>query len=113
MTLKENSDDRSTKGIHKDSLRRRRVGVKARTVLTAAVVFALAMGALERGGWWWVWLGVTLWGLLLRYRFPLIRSMRRSVTHRYFRHIRRGDRKNRRAQRRLARQQRRAMKRHQ
>jgi hypothetical protein len=28
----------------------------ARVVLGAAVVFALAMGALEHGGWWWAWL---------------------------------------------------------
>lgn len=27
----------------------------SRAVLVGAVVFALAMGALEHGGWWWAW----------------------------------------------------------
>ena len=86
--------------------------MRAPTVLIAAVVFALAMGALEHGGWWWVWLGVAAWGLFLRFRFPVIWSVRRSTTRRYFRHVRRENRKELRARRRLARQQRRAMKRH-
>jgi hypothetical protein len=32
----------------------------SRAVLTSAVVFALAMGALESGGWWWAWLAATV-----------------------------------------------------
>jgi hypothetical protein len=76
--------------------------------LTVAAV-ALAMGALDQGGWWWAWLGVAVGVLLLRSRLHL----RRSVLHRYFHHLRRDDRKDRRARRRLARLQRRAMKRHQ
>jgi hypothetical protein len=83
-----------------------------RDVLVTAVIFALAMSALEHGGWWWVWLGVALWGTLLRFRLPVIRPVKRSTTRRHHRHVRWENRKQRRARRRLARQQRRAMKRH-
>jgi hypothetical protein len=83
--------------------------------LTAVAVFALAMGAREHGGWWWAWLAVAVGVLLLCSRLPLILIwvIRGLAIHRYFRHIRHDDRKNRRARRRLVRQQRRVMKRHQ
>jgi hypothetical protein len=38
----------------------------SRVVLLGAVVFALAMGALEHGGWWWAWLAASAMVLLRR-----------------------------------------------
>lgn len=79
--------------------------VSAVTVLTAAVVFAIAMGALEHGGWWWAWLaGVVLLAARRGVRVPLLGGVRLSATNRF---ILRENRRTRRNTRRLARQQRR------
>jgi len=32
-------------------------------VLFAAVVFSIAMSALEHGGWWWLWLAAAIVGM--------------------------------------------------
>ncbi len=46
---------------------------QSRAVLTGAVVFATAMGALECGGWWWAWLaGIALLVFRGRVRLPLL-----------------------------------------
>lgn len=84
------------------------MSARSRVLLFAAVVFALAMGALEHGGWRWAWLVAGVWVLVLRFRLPLIRVVRRPAIHRYFRHMWREDRKARRWQRRVMRQQRRS-----
>jgi hypothetical protein len=79
-----------------------------RTVLAAAVIFALAMGALEHGGWWWAWLFLAVWALT-GFRLPRFKLSRFKKLFLAYR--KRG--KDRRERRCLARQQRRAMKRHQ
>ena len=77
----------------------------ARIVLTAAVVFALAMGVLEHGGWWWAWLvGIVLLTARRGVRLPVLGSMRLSATNRF---ILRENRRTRRHTRQLARQRRR------
>jgi hypothetical protein len=47
------------------------MGRHGRTVLIGAVVFAIAMGALASGGWWWAWLAAA--GLVLCNRCRLLR----------------------------------------
>ncbi|MGH3806765.1 MAG: hypothetical protein ACRDRU_09050 [Pseudonocardiaceae bacterium] len=72
-------------------------------MLTAAVVFAIAMGALESGGWWWAWLtGITL-VLTKGVRLPLL-GVKLNPTNAY---IMRENRKTRRHNRHLAQQRRR------
>lgn len=74
-----------------------------RAVLSAAVVFAIAMGALESGGWWWVWLAAATAVVLARgVRLPLI-GVRLNPASRY---ILRENRKTRRYNRELARRRR-------
>jgi hypothetical protein len=74
-----------------------------RVVLFGAVVFALAMGALEHGGWWWAWLTASTIVLLGRgVRLPRI-GVRLSATNRF---IRRESRRVRRHNRELAQHQR-------
>lgn len=74
-------------------------------MLAAAVVFAIAMAALEHGGWWWAWLAGV--GLLLfggRVRLPLLGGIRLDAATRY---VLRENRVTRRNNRRIARQRRR------
>lgn len=72
-------------------------------VLGAAVVFALAMGALEHGGWWWAWLtGITAVVLARGVRLRL-RGVKKDAATRF---ILRENRRTRRDTRRLARQRR-------
>lgn len=74
---------------------------RIRAVL-AAVVFAIAMGALEHGGWWWAWLaGITL--VLFGVRLPVLGGVRLSAANRA---IFRENRRTRRHTRQLARQRR-------
>lgn len=79
---------------------------RTKAVLVAAVVFAVAMGALERGGWWWAWFaGVAL--LVVgrgTIRVPLVGGVRLSPATRY---IMRENRKTRRENRAIARRRRR------
>lgn len=77
----------------------------ARTVLAVAVVFALAMGALEHGGWWWAWLaGIVLVLFGGRVRLPVLGGgVRLNPTTRF---ILRENRRTRRHNRQLARQRR-------
>lgn len=85
----------------------------ARTALTGAVVFAMAMTALEDGGWWWVVLAATVWAIT-GLRLPLLGRLTLSRSHRYViaenrrvlrnnRRLARERRKARRIQRRLRR----------
>ncbi len=75
-----------------------------RAVLTGAVVFAIAMGALESGGWWWAWLaGIVLLMFGGRVRLQLV-GVRLSAANRF---ILRENRKTRRHTRAMARQRRR------
>jgi hypothetical protein len=77
---------------------------RSAAVLTAAVVFAIAMGALEDGGWWWAWLaGVGLVAARRGVRVPLL-GVRLSAANRY---ILRENRRTRKNTRHLARQRRR------
>ena len=76
--------------------------MNARTVLAAAVTFALGMGALEHGGWWWAWFIVAL-ALWKRLGLPF--GVKLSPTNRF---ILRENRKTRRRQHRAIWQQRRA-----
>lgn len=81
--------------------------IGARAVLAAAVVFALAMGALQHGGWWWAWLGVGV--LFLKgVRLPFMGPPRVPRANRYIirqnRIAIRENRKNARRQRRKNRQ---------
>lgn len=74
-------------------------------VLGAAVVFALTMGALEHGGWWWAWLaGIALLLFGRGVRLPLLGRMRLDAATRF---ILRENHRTRRDTRRLARQRRR------
>jgi hypothetical protein len=76
----------------------------ARAVLAAAVVFAIAMGTLEHGGWWWAWLvGSVLVLFGGRVRLPLL-GVRLDPATRF---IVRENRKTRRDNRAIARQRRR------
>ncbi|MGH8919951.1 MAG: hypothetical protein ACRD0H_16740, partial [Actinomycetes bacterium] len=71
-------------------------------MLTAAVVFALAMGALEHSGWWWVWLvGIVLLAARRGVRLPVLGGVRLSAANRA---IFRENRRTRRHTRQLARQ---------
>lgn len=80
----------------------------ARTVLGAAVVFAVAMGALESGGWWWAWLaGIAVLVLGRGVRLPLLGGVKLDATTRF---ILRENRRTRRNTRHLARHRRRRMK---
>jgi hypothetical protein len=53
-----------------------------RRVLTFAVLFSIAMGALSDGGWWWVWLALVILARrtarvrLLRLIRPVVRRLR-------------------------------------
>jgi hypothetical protein len=77
----------------------------AARVLGAAVVFALAMGALEHGGWWWVWLaGIAAVVLGRGVRLPLLGRMKLDAATRF---ILRENRRTRRDTRQLDRQRRR------
>lgn len=77
---------------------------QSRAVLGAAVVFAIAMDALESGGWWWAWLtGITVMVLGRGVRLPLL-GVKLNPTNAY---IMRENRKTRRHTRHLARQRRR------
>jgi hypothetical protein len=80
----------------------------AQTVLTAAVVFALAMGALEHGGWWWLWFGAAAWLVIIGSRLPLFGRVKISAANRYIlrenRKVRRENRANARRRRRLNRE---------
>ena len=81
----------------------------ARVVLAAAVVSAIAMEALETGGWWWAWLaGIAVLILGGGVRLPLLGGVR---LDRASRHIIRENRRVRRDNRQLARQRRRVLKR--
>jgi hypothetical protein len=81
--------------------------VSVRAVLGAAVVFAIAMGALEYGGWWWAWLaGIVLMTLRGGVRLPLLGGARLSASARF---LLRENRKTRRDNRQLARQRRRRL----
>ncbi len=88
------------------------MSASARSVLTASLVFAMAMGALERGGWWWAWLSASAVVTLARgVRLPLI-GVKLSPTNAYMlrenRKTRRHNRELARRRRRIQRQQRRA-----
>jgi|SRR6266566_4415788 hypothetical protein len=77
-----------------------------RTVITAAMVFAVAMGALQNGGWWWAWLaGAVLMGMRRGVGFPLSGGGRVSAANRF---ITADNRRIGRDLRRQARQKRRA-----
>jgi hypothetical protein len=58
------------------------MSASARSVLTAAVVFAIAMGALQDGGWWWLWFGVA-WLVVIGPRLPLFGRVKISAANRY------------------------------
>lgn len=73
-------------------------------MLVAAVVFALAMGALEHGGWWWLWLGVAVLGMR-GVRLPGLGGVKLSPAARY---VIRENHRSRAYTRRAARIQRRA-----
>jgi hypothetical protein len=79
----------------------------AQTVLIAAVVFAIAMGALQDGGWWWLWFGVA-WLVVIGPRLPLFGRVQISAANRYImrenRKVRRDTRKAARRLRRLNRE---------
>src|SRR5262249_46684583 len=83
------------------------VSVMHTRVLVAAVLFAVAMGALEHGGGWGFWLAVG-WGLLTGARLPIIGPLKLSPANRHIirqNHItRRWNRKNMRRMRRENRQ---------
>jgi len=95
---------------------------QSRVVLIGAVVFAIAMGALESGGWWWAWLSASAVVLLCRgVHLPLI-GVRLTPTSAYIlgenrktrRHNRglaRGRRREQRRQHRIQRQRHRARRR--
>lgn len=78
--------------------------MNTRTVLLAAVVFAIAMGALEHGGWWWLWLGIAVVGMK-GIRVPGLGGVKLSASARY---ILRENRRVRSHTRAVARAQRRA-----
>lgn len=85
------------------------MSASARSVLTAAVVFAVAMGALESGGWWWAWLaGIALAAARKGVRVPLLGGVRLSAANRYImrenRKVRRDTRRDARRRRRLNRE---------
>lgn len=94
----------------------------SKSVLAAAIVFAVAMGALESGGWWWAWLAASAVVLLRKgVRVPLIgvrlnptsayilRENRRTRRHNH--ELARHRRREQQRQRRIQRQQRRARRR--
>jgi len=87
------------------------MSASARAVLTAALVFAIAMGALERGGWWWAWLTAASVVLVRGIRLPLT-GVKLNPTSSYIlrenRKTRRHNRELARRRRRIQRQQRRA-----
>lgn len=70
-------------------------------IIALAVVFATAMGALEHGGWWWLWFAVS-WLGVMGPRLPLIGRVKVSAANRY---ILRENRKVRRERRSLVRDQ--------
>ena len=74
---------------------------QSRVVLFGAVVFALAMGAVERGSWWWAWLAAS--AVMLLRHLPLLRNVKLNPTTAY---VLRENRKTRRHNRKLARRQR-------
>lgn len=78
----------------------------ARKVFTVAVVFALTMGALQHGGWWWACLAATGWALT-GFRLPRLTPVVKLFGTCWRTYKLRQERK------RLVRQQRRAMRRHQ
>lgn len=81
------------------------MSARSRGVLCSAVVFALAMGALECGGWWWAWLaGAVLVGVLGGGR--LWGGVRLDPAIRY---VLRENRRTRRHNQRIARQRRRRL----
>lgn len=81
------------------------MSARSRGVLFSAVVFALAMGALECGGWWWAWLaGAILVGV--RGGGRLLGGVRLDPAIGY---VLRENRRTRRHNRRIARQRRRRL----
>lgn len=77
--------------------------MRAPSVLAAAVAFALAMGALQHGGWWWLWLAVG--AVVLKVTGPrFIGLAKLSPVNRY---ITSQNRKTRRHNRKVARRRRR------
>jgi hypothetical protein len=81
------------------------MGRSARVVLGAAVAFAIAMGALQRGGWWWAWLaGAVVLGV--RGGGRLLGGVRLDPATRY---VLRENRRTRRHNQRIARQRRRRL----
>jgi hypothetical protein len=90
----------------------------SRTVLTAAVVFAIAMSALESGGWWWAWLAATVLIACKSIRLPWTSYVKLAQAARYTVLINRTTRRYNREcreqaqrQRRIQRQQRRTRRR--
>lgn len=88
---------------------------RGRLVLGGAVVFAVAIGALESGGWWWAWLAAATAVVIARgVRLPFI-GVRLNPTSRYIlaenRRTRRNNRELTRRKRRAHRQQRRVARR--
>lgn len=88
------------------------MSAQSRAVLIGAVIFAIAMSALESGGWWWAWLCAIAAAVLGRgVHLPLI-GVKLSPASRYIlrenRKTRRHDRELARRRRRTQRQQRRA-----
>jgi hypothetical protein len=76
----------------------------ARAAMLGALLFAIAMTALEQGGWWWaVFIVATSW--ITGIRLPLLSRFRLPSTHRY---IISENRKTRRNNRRITRERRRA-----
>jgi hypothetical protein len=77
-----------------------------RVVLCAAVVFALAMGALEFGGWWWAWLTASAVVLLHRGIYLPLLGARLDPATRY---VLRENQRTRRHNQRIAQQRRRRL----
>lgn len=80
------------------------MGRQGRLVLLLAVVFAFAMGALEHGGWWWLWFAVAAWLVVIGPSVPLRGRVKLSPAARY---IVRENRRIRRENRAIARERRR------
>lgn len=78
----------------------------ARAAMLGALLFAIAMTALEQGGWWWAMLIVaTSW--LTGIRLPLLIRFRLPSSHRY---VISENRKTRQNNRRIVRERRKATK---
>jgi hypothetical protein len=77
-----------------------------RLVLGAAVVFAIAMGALQSGGWWWAWFTASAVVLLRRGIYLPVLGVRLDPATRY---VLRENRRTRRHNQRIAQQRRRRL----